>query len=74
VLRFESPTDPDTVLFLRDHKHLALLSVSSGKVRFLPGTPEGSCVLDYPSWSPDGKKVYYSVTRKTGDIFLAEGF
>jgi Tol biopolymer transport system component/DNA-binding winged helix-turn-helix (wHTH) protein len=69
-----SPTDPDTVLFLRDHKRLALLSVSTGEVRFLPGTPEGSGLLDFPSWSPDGKKVYYSVTRKSGDVFLLEGF
>jgi len=33
-----------------------------------------SYVLDYPSWSPDGKKIYFSVSHKTGDIYLAEGF
>jgi Tol biopolymer transport system component len=69
-----SPTDPDTILFLRDHRHLALVSVATGKVRILPGTPEGSGLLDYPSWSPDGKKIYYTVSRKTGDIYLLEGF
>jgi Tol biopolymer transport system component len=69
-----SPTDPDTVLFLRDHKRLALVSVSTGKVRLLPGTPEGSALLDYPAWSPDGKKIYYTASHKTGDIFLLEGF
>ena len=69
-----SPIDPDTILFLRDHKRMALVSVSTGKVRLLPGTPEGSCLLDYPTWSPDGKKIYYTVARKTGNLFLLEGF
>jgi eukaryotic-like serine/threonine-protein kinase len=69
-----SPTDPDTVLFLRDHQRLALLSVSTGQVRFIPATPPGSFLLDYPSWSADGKKIYLSVARKSGDIFTLEGF
>jgi len=69
-----SPTDPDSILFLRDHKHVAILSASTGKVRFLPLDLDGSYILDYPSWSPDGKKVYLSVTRKSGDIYLLEGF
>jgi Tol biopolymer transport system component len=69
-----SPTDPDSILFLRDHKRVGIVSVSTGEVRFLPGTPEGSYVLDYPSWSHDGKRVYYSVSRKTGDIYLLENF
>ena len=69
-----SPVDPDTILFLRDHQRMALVSVSTGKVRLLPGTPEGSCILDYPTWSPDGKKIYYTVSRKTGNLFLLEGF
>ena len=69
-----SPTNPDEILFLRDHKRLAVVSVSTGKVRFLPGYSEGSYILDYPSWSRDGKKVYFSVARKTGDLYLLEGF
>jgi TolB protein len=69
-----SPTDPDTILFLRDHKRLATISVSTGKVTLLPWTFDGSYVLDYPSWSPDGKKAYFSVSHKTGDIYALEGF
>ena len=69
-----SPTNPDEILFLRDHKRLAVASVSTGKVRLLPGYSEGSYVLDYPSWSRDGKKVYFSVARKTGDVYVLEGF
>ncbi len=28
--------------------------------------------VDYPSWSPDGTKIYFSMTRKLGDLFLLE--
>ena len=69
-----SPANPDEILFLRDHKRLAIVSVSTGQVRFLPGYSEGSYILDYPSWSRDGTKIYFSVARKTGDIYLLEGF
>ncbi len=67
-------SNPDEILFLRDHKRLAVVSVSTGKVRFLPGYAEGSYVLDYPSWSRDGKRIYFSVARKSGDVYLLEGF
>jgi Tol biopolymer transport system component/predicted Ser/Thr protein kinase len=69
-----NPSNPDEILFLREHKRLAVLSVSTGKVRFLPGYAEGSYVLDYPSWSRDGKRIYFSVARKSGDVYLLEGF
>jgi eukaryotic-like serine/threonine-protein kinase len=69
-----SPTNPDEILFLRDHKRLAVVSVSTGKVRLLPSYSEGSYILDYPSWSRDGKRIYFSASRKTGDVYLLEGF
>ena len=69
-----SPRDSDEILFLRDHKRLAVLSIGTGRVRFLPGYSEGSFMLDYPSWSPDGRRVYFSVFRKSGDIYVLEGF
>jgi hypothetical protein len=30
-------------------------------------------VLDYPSWSPDASRIYFDVTRKTGDIYVLGG-
>ena len=51
------------------HRH-----VGTGEVRLIPGYAEGNYILDYPSWSPDGSRVYFSVYRKTGDIFLLEDF
>ena len=40
----------------------------------LPFRIEGSYNLDYPSWSRDGKRIYCSVSRKVGDVYLVEGF
>ena len=75
-----SPVDPDRILFLRDHSRLFTLSVSTGREtpidlsRATGATlPSGSVVLDYPSWSPDGSRIYFDVTRKTGDIYLLGG-
>jgi Tol biopolymer transport system component len=75
-----SPTDPDRILFLRDHSRFFTLSVSTGRetpidLSRASGTalPSGSVVLDYPSWSPDGSRIYFDVTRKTGDIYLLGG-
>ena len=75
-----SPRDPDRIAFLRDHSRLFVLSVSTGKETEIDlsraaGTPlpAGNVVLDYPSWSPDGSRIFFDVTRKTGDIYLLGG-
>ena len=34
---------------------------------------EGTFLLDYPSFSPDGKRIFFSVSRKTGDLYVLEG-
>jgi hypothetical protein len=43
-------------------------------VRFLPGYSEGNFDFEDPSWSPDAKRVYFSVSRKSGDVDLLEGY
>ncbi len=75
-----SPRDPDRILFLRDHARLFFRSVSTGRetpidLSRAAGSPlpSGSVVLDYPSWSPDGSRIYFDVTRKTGDIYVLGG-
>ena len=75
-----SPVDAERILFLRDHSRLFTLSISTGQETAidLSGAigatlPSGSVVLDYPSWSPDGSRIYFDVTRKTGDIYLLGG-
>jgi Tol biopolymer transport system component len=75
-----SPRDPDRILFLRDHARLLVLSVSSGRETPIDlsratgaALPSGSVVLDYPSLSPDASRIYFDVTRKTGDIYILGG-
>ena len=69
-----SPVNRDQILFLRNHSMLCLLTVSTGEVRQIMDYMPGSVTLDYPSLSFDGKKAYFSVSRKTGDIFLLENY
>lgn len=68
-----SPTDPDKLLCVRDHRDLVLVSVSSGKVTYLKRFEQSAIRLsDYPSWSPDGKKIYFDQVRRSGDIYVVE--
>jgi Tol biopolymer transport system component len=67
-----SSVNPDEVLFLRDHRRLCVVSVSTGRVRELPFRQDGTFFLDYPSWTRDGKRVFFSIHKKTGDIYVIE--
>ena len=71
---FWSPVNQDEILFLRDHKNLFLLSVSTGEVKQITHYKKANISLDYPTFSSDGKKVYYSLFNKIGDIFILENF
>lgn len=71
---FWSPANQDQILFLRDHKNLFLISVSSGQLKQVTNYNKANITLDYPSFSFDGKKVYYSLFNKIGDIFILENF
>lgn len=33
---------------------------------------ESTRYVDHPTWSPDGTKVYFSMTRMIGDLVLIE--
>ena len=67
-----SPKDPDRILVVVDHKNLATLSVATGSLTPLTHFDDSTSYVDYPSWSPDGSKVYFSITLKVGDLFLLE--
>jgi len=67
-----APHDQDIILFVRDHKNLCLVSVSTGEVKQITNYEE--VILDYPSWSFDGERIYYPVSRKTGDIYILEDY
>lgn len=67
-----SPKDPDRILVVVDHKNLAALSASTGTLTPLTRYDDSTRYVDYPSWSADGSQVYFSMTRKEGDLFLLE--
>ena len=69
-----SPCDKDEILCLRDHKNVCLVSVSTGKVKQITDFVEANVILDYPSWSFDGKKIYFSLAKKVGDVYILENY
>ena len=69
-----SPVDPDLVLFVLDHKNLCTVSISTGEIKQITDNQDADFILDYPSWSFDGEKIYYSVSRKSGDIFTLSNY
>jgi len=66
------PGDADRILFVIDHQDLGVVSVRTGAVERLTDLTSSTTVVDYPSWSPDGKTVYFSIARKRGDLYLIE--
>jgi Tol biopolymer transport system component len=68
-----SPVDPDSILVVVDHLALGLVSVRTGAVNRLFGYDTSTVLVDYASWSPDGSKIYFSLGRKTGDVYLLQG-
>ena len=43
-----------------------------GDVTLLTHFDDSTVVVDYPSWSADGRRIEFSLTRKVGDLFLLE--
>ena len=66
------PTDPDKVLVVVDHKNLATVSAASGAVTPVTHYDDSTVYVDYPSWSFDGRKIYFSMSRRIGDLYLLE--
>ena len=70
-----SRRDKDIILCLKDHKNVCLVSISTGKITQLTNLTESSInLIDYPTWSPDGQKVYISLFRKSGDLYILENY
>jgi Tol biopolymer transport system component len=69
-----SPVDLDQVLVVVDHLNLGVVAVSTGDVELLTDFNESTVILDYPSWSADGKKIYFSLARKVGDLYVLEDY
>jgi Tol biopolymer transport system component len=67
-----SPVDPDAILVAVDHENVGILSVATGEVTLLTSFDSSSRVIDYPSWAPDGERIFFSLSQRTGDVFLLE--
>ncbi len=67
-----SPVDPDAILVVVDHENLGVVSLATGEVTLLTSFDASTIVVDYASWSPDGTRVFFSLSRRTGDVFLLE--
>jgi Tol biopolymer transport system component len=67
-----SRADPDRILVVVDHKNLAFLSVAKGTLEPLTRFDESTRYVDYPSLSRDGTRAVFSMTLRTGDLFLLE--
>lgn len=69
-----SPRDPDQILFIRDHKNVCVVSVRTGTVTQLTHYTDANITLDYPSWSFDGKKIYFSMAKKVGNVYILDNY
>jgi eukaryotic-like serine/threonine-protein kinase len=67
-----TPARPGEILVVVDHENLALVSERTGELTFVTHLDDSTLVVDYPSWGPDGKKVYFSISRRIGDLYLIE--
>lgn len=68
------PGDPETVVYLENHKHIVLLSLETGETTRLREFTDSNLVIDYPTWSPDGTKIYFTMAKNVGDVFLLENY
>ncbi len=68
------PGDPGSIVVLENHKNILLRSLATGATRRLTDFQESNLVIDYPSWSPDGTKIYFTMLRNVGDVFLLENY
>jgi Tol biopolymer transport system component/predicted Ser/Thr protein kinase len=70
-----SPRERDVAMCLRNHKDIVQFDVNTGKVVELYKFKDaGINLIDYPTWSPDGQKIYFSLFKKTGDIYIMDNF
>ena len=53
-----------------DHENIGVISVASGQLTLLTDYDDSTSVVDYPSWSADGRLIHYSLARRRGDIYL----
>jgi Tol biopolymer transport system component len=67
-----SPVDQNLIACLRNHQDICLISVKTGAIEQVTNFIESNIALDYPSWSFDGKKLYFNMIKPVGDIYILQ--
>lgn len=68
------PRDPDVLVLLENHKNVLLHSLATGETRRLTNYTDSNLTVDYPAWSPDGTRIYFTIAKNVGDIFLLDNY
>ena len=68
------PGDPGTIAYLENHKNILLRPLAGGEARRLTAFTDTNLVIDYPSWSPDGTRIFFTMAKNVGDVFLLENY
>ena len=64
--------DGTQILFLRDHRDLYVMPVDGGTPRLVRAFTEPTRIIDFPSWTSDGR-IVFSITDRLGDLFVLRG-
>jgi len=67
-----NPQDPDLIVVVVNHLDVGIVRVSTGKMERITDLAASTVLVDFPSWSADGRTVYFNSTRKRGDLYLIE--
>lgn len=68
------PNAPDWIVYLENHKNVILRSLTTGETKRLTNFNDANLIVDFPAWSPDGTKIYFTIARSVGDVFLLENY
>ncbi|MBI3666902.1 MAG: PD40 domain-containing protein [Acidobacteria bacterium] len=63
--------DGRNLLFLRDHRQLFVMPAKGGEPRLLYSFKSNQ-IAENPAWTPDGRGIVFSMSEKTGDIFVLQ--
>ncbi|MCZ6776778.1 MAG: hypothetical protein O7D34_10020 [Ignavibacteria bacterium] len=62
--------DGQRIMFLRNHRDLYVLPINGGEPELVFAFKEHNRLIEFPAWTHDGRGIVFSISDKTGDIFL----
>jgi Tol biopolymer transport system component/class 3 adenylate cyclase len=64
--------DGQRIMFLRNHRDLYVLPINGGEPELVFAFKEHNRLIEFPAWTHDGRGIVFSISDKTGDIFLLQ--